>query len=204
MTTGQVVSQTQSYTSQFAVTTTSTQMQTVYTLPSPITILGAQSIMIGLLSPWKSSAFSLQAGLSLSISVTLPSSGYAVFVWENFAPFDRINYTLNGVLQGYTAVVPQSGSYYVTISNLNTSPITISTLSVAQSASEAVQLTQTVTVYDTTIVSQSLETIVPLYTVLGTVASAIILVLLAVVLALSILLDRGIIMVSKSRKKRKQ
>ncbi len=201
VTTSQVVPQTQSYTTQFEVPTTTSQMQTVYTLPNPVTIPGAQSIFIGLLSPWISRTFNLQAGLSVSVSVILPSAGYAVFIWENFPPYDRINFTMNGVLQGYTAVVPKSGSYYVTISNLNTTPITISALSVSEGVSETVQLTRTLTTYSTTSVTQYSQTTIAPYTTLGLTTSATVLILLALVLLLSILIDRGIINVSKHRKK---
>jgi|GEM_PF-1670086 len=193
MTTSQLVPQTQSDTTQFEVPmTTTVQMQIVYTHPDSVTIPSAPSVMIGLLSPWQSRTFNLQSGLSLFVSVTLsPSSGYAVFIWENFPPFDRINFTMNGVLQGYSNVIAKSGSYDVTISNLNTDgPLTFSSLSVSEGISETVQLTQTRTTYSTTSVTQYSQILVSPYTTLGMTTSATVLALIVLIVALSIIFER--------------
>jgi hypothetical protein len=65
--------------------------------------------------------------------------------------------------------------------------------------------TLTLTTYSTTPLTQYSQTTVSPYTILGGIASAVILVLLALVLVLSILLDRGIITVpTKHHRKRRK
>lgn len=67
------------------------------------------------------------------------------------------------------------------------------------------EVNQTLTTFTTTPLTQYSQTTVSPYTILGDVASAVILVLLAVVLVLSILLDRGILTMStKQRHKRRK
>lgn len=208
VTTSQVVPEVQNYTTQLEAPTTSLQMETVYTLPNPITIPaygGAQNIVSALTAPWVSSSFNLQVGSS--ISATVIGQTYVIGIYENFSPYHDVDFTLNGkVPSPGNAVVPESGPYVVEIVNLNSAPITINAISVVESMSQSVEAYQTLTTYTTTPLTQYSQTTVSPYTILGGIASAVILVLLALVLVLSILLDRDIITLStkRHRKRRKR
>jgi len=91
-------------------------------------------------------------------------------------------------------------------------PVTTSQVVPQTSASYTVEFevpttgSQMATVYTLTnqVVTEYSQTTVPLYTILGVLASALILVLLALLLALSILFDRRIITVSTNRRKKRK
>ena len=101
--------------------------------------------------------------------------------------------------QGHgTLTVSRSGTYGIVIYYIN--PCTISTLSITTSVPYSFQLTETVTTYNTVTMIQHSQTTVPIYTILGMLASGAILVLLALLVVLSILFDQGMIPVSTKRR----
>jgi hypothetical protein len=226
VTTSQIVPQIQGYTTQFQTATTNYQTVTVYTLPSPVGLYPANDggscavswIYCDGYAFWQEN-LTLQAGVAYKVTVNQCSNCSL----EIGGPMKLVNYPVTSILVVTGAnvakiagsgeasfIVPTSGTYGLIVGNLERYPEydkgMLNSISITGGTPQSVELTETLTTYTTTPLTQYSQTIVSPYTILGGVASAVILVLLAVVLGVSILVDRGIIAVSTKhhRKRRKR
>jgi hypothetical protein len=219
VTTSQVAPTTANYTTQFEVPTVNYQTVTVYTLPSPVQL---QSDSYGPPSPpcstawyycnvaafWHSANITLQTGnvtytvtvsecqqCSIFFSAVVPAGSTPLT-----APQVNIDVSLSGS-GGTSFVVPASGIYQIVAASDVAGMV--NNISITASIPQIVVLTQTLSTYSTTSVTQYHQFTVAPYTILGTTASAVILALLVVVV-LTMLFDRGVITRSKRRKKRQR
>jgi len=174
----------------FQVSSVTLQSKSVYTLASPITIQGTQNVHNP--GSWASNDFNLESGSFLSVNFT--GKG-VVGIWEDFAPFAAVNFTINGQppSQG-NLIVPASGPYHVIIYNFGTGPITATSIAVTEetlvivSSGETSYYTANEMGFNTvTTTGTSLAGVAP-YSVLGLFPSATILLLVGVVLFLVILI----------------
>jgi hypothetical protein len=204
VTTSQVVPQTQSYTTQFTIPTTTAQtqtvpqMQTVYVLPNAVTIPAADPNQpVPSYDPqWISPDFNLHAGSIVSVTTTCFC---VIQMRSDFLPFQGIGITQNGAsLYVSNSVVPKSGPYVLWVWSISLSPVTLS-FSVAESVVGSVEVTQilttqtvtqTLATYSITSVTQSSQTTISPYTTFGLTTSATVLALLALIVALSIVFER--------------
>ena len=200
VTTSQVVPEIQNYTTQFEEATTNYQTVTIYTMPNPVNL---PTPYFGF---WLSQSFELVGGSTYNIYVTECTICYLVF--EEYSS----NVTLFTMGSGERSfVAPMTGSYDVLVQLLGLGSGTIYSVTITQVEAQSTEVAQTLTTYSTTNVTQYSQTTVPPYTILGAVASTAILILLALILVLSILVNQGIITLStkhrkttKRRKKRKR
>ena len=197
------VVQTDSYTTEFEVSTTTYGVQTIYQLPRPV-------ILMGLTGPpataiFTSTEFKLQSNSIYEANVTcqpceVGKGSIFLFPQGNNTLLEYpLRYDVPGQGHG-TLTVSRSGVYGIVMYCINS--CTISTLSITTSVPYSFQLTETVATYNTATMTQHSQTTVPIYTILGVLASASILILLALLVMVSILFDQGMISVSTKRKKR--
>ena len=196
--------QTNSYTTQFQATSTTSEVQTIYRLPKPVTLTGltgppATAIFV-------STEFKLERNFIYDAEVTCQpcdvGKGSIAFLFlfpqgNNTLLEYPLHYDVPGQGHG-TLTVSRSGVYGIVMYCINS--CTISALSVTTSVPHSFQLTETVTTYDTATMTQRSQAMVPIYTVLGVSASAVILAFSALLVVVSILYQRG--MISLSRKPR--
>ncbi|MGP8069870.1 MAG: hypothetical protein ACLP5V_08275 [Candidatus Bathyarchaeia archaeon] len=214
LTTSQVVLQTQSYTTQFTEPTTTYQTVAVYTLPSPVQLQSDNSggscslawYYCNVAAYWRSQNLTLQTGVTYTVTVNecqqcgiffeavVPAGSTPLT-----APQVNINVAVTG--SGETSfVVPASAIYQVVAASDVAG--TINDISITASVPQSVVLTQTLTTYAMTSVTQYYQSTLAPYSILGATISVVILVLLAVVVVLVILFGRGVITVSGKGRKR--
>ena len=200
----QEVVQTNSYTTQFQVPTTTYEVQTIYSLPRPVTLMGltgppATAIFV-------STEFKLQSNFMYEAEVTCQpcetGKGSIAFLFlfpqgNNTLLEYPLRYDVPGQGHG-NLTVSRSGVYGIVMYCINS--CTISTLSIIVSVPYSFQLTETATTYNTVTMTEHSQTTVPIYTILGVLASGAILVLLALLVVLSILFDRRMISASTKRR----
>ena len=197
------VVQTSSYMSQFQVTATTYEVQTIYRLPRPV-------ILMGLTGPpataiFTSTEFKLQSNSIYEADVTcqpceVGKGSIFLFPQGNNTLLEySLRYDVPGQGHG-TLKVSRSGVYGIVMYCINA--CTISTLSITTSVPYRLQLPETVTTYTKATIMQHSEITVPVYTILGVLASAVILLLLASLVVLVILFDKGMIPVSTKHKPR--
>ncbi|MGA2791251.1 MAG: hypothetical protein ABSF00_10855 [Candidatus Bathyarchaeia archaeon] len=208
MPTSQVVPQTQTYTTQLEVSTTSYQTQTIYSMPNPVTLTGI--FVAPTTAVFTSTEFNLQNGsiylVNLSWQPCNPCVRGTIFLSPHESN-DLLNYTLYYDAFGHghgILTVAKSGAYSILIYNSSPIPITLSNLLITTSVAYAFQLTETVTTYNAVAITQLSQTTVPPYTILGAVASTILLALAMLLVVLSILVHWGIITLSTKRRKRRK
>jgi len=208
MATSQMGPQIQTYTNLFQIPTTSYQSVTVYTLPGPVTIQTANQggqckvawSYCNVAAFFKSQNFSLQAGATYTVSV-VQCQECALSIFEQ--SFGSTNFGILGSgTKSFTA--SSSGTYWVYVANLENSPDTVSSISITGSVPLSVEVVQTHIAYATTSGTQYSQTMVSPYQALGPTTSATVLVLLAIIVVVAIVLERGLISASVSSKHRKR
>src|SRR5208282_5996516 len=118
------------------------------------------------------------------------------------APQLNINVGIDGSGE-LSFVAPASAMYQVYVANDGSSAGMLTAISITTVMAQTVELTQTLTTYSTTGATQYSQATFSPYTLLGAVASVVILILLLAVVVLSVLFDRGIIAVSTKRRKKR-
>ena len=199
----QEVVQTNSYTTQFQVSTTTYEVQTIYSLQNPVTLKGLTGPPETAI--FTSTEFKLRSDSIYEADVTcqpceVRNGSIFLFPQGNNTLLEYpLRYDAPG--QGHaTLTVSRSGVYGIVMYCIKS--CTISTLSITTSVPYSFQLTETVTSYNTVTMIQHSMTTVPVYTILGVLASDVILVLLALLVVLAILVDQGMIHVSTKQKPR--
>jgi hypothetical protein len=188
------------------VSSLSEQGQTVYTLPSPITIQGTQNVLKP--GAWTSSDFNLEIGSSLFVNST---SHGVVEIREDFAPFATVEFTLNGEPPSQeAATVPQSGPYHVIVNNFGPTPITVTSITVIEETPVTISSGETIyfTVYNmgfnTVTTTETTFAGVAPYSVLGPLPSATILVIIGGLAVLSAFIERSMNSESLRRKRKRK
>jgi len=191
------VVQTNSYITQFPASTTTYEMRTVYSLEKVVTLKGlvgppATAIFV-------STEFALQSNFTYEVKVTCQPCDVRNGSIAYFSLFPQGNNTLLGYPLRYdvpgqghgTLTVSKSGVYGIVMYCVDL--CTLSSLSVTIGIPYGFQLTKTLTTYNTVTMTQHSQTTVPIYTILGMLISAVIIVLAALLVVLSILFDRKMI-----------
>jgi len=209
VTTSQMGAQIQTYTNLFEVPTTSYQSVTAYALPSPVTIQTANQggqceaawHYCNVAAFFRSQNFSLQLGGIYSVSVVqCQECGLSIFE-QSFGP-TTVDIRGSGTTS-FTA--SNSGIYWIYVANLGNNTDTVSSISITGNIPQSVEIVQTHIAYATTNLTQYSQTMVSPYRAFGLTTSATVLVLLAIIVVLSILLDRGLISASiRHRRKRRK
>ena len=197
----QEVVQTNSYTTQSEVPTITYEVRTIYRLPSPVTLTGLTGPPDTAI--FVSTEFKMQSNSIYEADLTcepceVGKGSIFLFPQGNNTLLEYpLRFDAPGQAHG-TLTVSRSGTYGIMIYCINS--CTISTLSITTSVPYNFQLTETVTTHNTVTMTQRSQTTIPIYTILGMLASTAILVLLALLVVLSILFDQGIISVSTKRR----
>ena len=191
------VVQTNSYVTQLQASTTTYDVRTVYSLEKVVTLKGlvgppATAIFV-------STEFALQRNFTYDVKVTCQPCDVRNGSIAYFSLFPQGNNTLLGYPLRYdapgqghgTLTVSKSGVYGIVMYCVDS--CTLSTLSVTISIPYGFQLTKTLTTYNTATMTQHSQTTVPIYTILGMLISAVILVFAVLLVVLSILFDRKMI-----------
>ncbi|MGA2791244.1 MAG: hypothetical protein ABSF00_10820 [Candidatus Bathyarchaeia archaeon] len=219
--TSQVNPQIETYMSEGTVLTTNYETQTSLAQPNGIFSLYAPVNLAGrcMEACWVSHSFFLQSGSIIQVNVTECQFCMVSIDNTNFSipPSDAVIIQLSPVFPPFpssnqmvaTARVSESGHYVVTLGNIGDFDGMITNLSVTSigstnTLSHVAEVMQTTTVFSLTSSTTYLLSSVPLYATIGALSSIIILVLIGILLAVYNLLDRGIIIVTKPRKKRKR
>lgn len=200
LTTSQVVPQTQSYTTQFEVPTTSYQTVTAYTLPGPVEV---QSVNYGPPTPpcsagwyyckpggFQSQPFNLQSGVSYTVTVN-ECQACGMYVEQEFGGYNTYA-SITGSGEA-SFVAPASGSYEIYASSGadgSTNPGMLNAVLISGSIPQSVELAQTLTTYSTTSVTQYSQAAVSPYTILGVLPSAAIIGILVIVVLFFALQNR--------------
>jgi len=173
----------------------SQQIRTVYSLANAITIQGTQNVLNP--TSWTSDDFELEMGSSLY--VTMNNCNCELWIWEDFPPFLSAGFSLNGKPSQANSTVPDSGPYYLVVQNLDSSPMTVRSLTMIEQSPESIAFGQTSylttrsvsfnTVKSTRLISFEVAP----YSVLGVAPSAAVLLLICILVLFVALLDRGIL-----------
>ena len=198
----------------FQVASTSQRAQTVYTLPSPITVQGTPNFVNCISAPsasicgaWSSTPFILEEGSSISVTCTCHG---VLAIYGTYPPYRNVDFTLNGRPPTNEMIVPVTGLYNFGIINLETYPVTESGLTVIEQTPVTMSLTDTNyytgsnTEFNTLESTVASLTQVAPYSVIGILPSGILLVLICVIVLFVGLFEREIISVSVGRKRRRR
>jgi len=189
-TTSQVVPSITSYTTQFETATTSYQLQTIYTLPSPIYLqpdntnggsCPSSTYYCDSIWVFSSENLTLQSGINYTLSVNDCKECYLFFggspgYWISSSLFPDI--TGSGEI---SFVPPGSGIFHVVVgvSNLSSSPQMLTSILIWTRIPQKIELMQTLTTYSTTSITQYSQTTVPFYTIFEALPSEAIIAILA-------------------------
>ena len=206
LTSSQVVPSITSYATQFEIATTSYQLQTIYSLPSPVYLQPDNQQYGGSCPPssgyycdstwtFASENFTLQSGVNYTLSVIQCEECHLYF--SGSSPYWTTSPSLFPEITGSGEIsffVPGTGIFHVVVgvSNLASSPQMLTDILITARTPQKIELMQTVTAYSTTSVTQYSQTTVPFYTILGALPSAAIIGILVIAALFITLRKRGI------------
>lgn len=190
---------TQPFTYSYQVQTSTQQTRNLYTLPNPVTLQGFVAVL------QQSSNFSqtfrklgdiaLQSGWTVHVQVT-QCQYCGTTIGEDFGSNTTV-YSVTSSSRG-TFIVVDAGQYAINIGNIGPTSGEVASLTVTADIPQNTMQTQLG--YNTATVTIYSVASVPLYTVLGIFPSLAILVIIALIVVLTVLLEQGLIQVRLRRR----
>ena len=215
VTTSHLVPQTQTYTTEVTLLTTSHETrttfgppQTIFTLPSPVTLDGEKEGERNQQTCcWVSQPFPLQVGV---IQVNVTDCKFCSLTIGNANGF--LNTTIIQLIGsgGETGGVMDAGSYVANIWNMGDFPGNITYLSIIETvgspnvSSQPAKLTQSTIVFSTTNSTAYSRSTLPFYMIFGLAPSVAIIISLGIMAATAILVDRRNSSSRKRHRKRRK
>lgn len=191
------------YTYSYQVTSADYQSNTVYALPSPVTLQGYLQSGATFDQVFKSEGdITLQSGSMVTVDVSQCTS-CVTSLDEDFGSKSTV-FSVAGPTSG-DFTVTDSGSYKISIFNAGTTADQVTSITIIANVPQV--STPTIVLSDNvsntvTVTQYSVTTLQP-FNVLGTLPSLIVVVVMVLLLAFFVLIDFGLIQISTRRRRRK-